>query len=340
MKPIEFLGLTGSPYSMKMLAYLRYRQIPHQMLQGSFEGPEGYPQAKIPMLPTFYLPDESGEIQAVIDSTPLIKRFEKTYDNNKAIPDDGVLRFLVDLVEDYADEWLAKIMFHYRWAIAENVEHITPKLIYWAAPNLPAQQAEQMGNFFAQRQISRLKYVGSNEITGETIEQSYIRLIDILDKLIQQQAYLFGSRPSSADFALYGQLFQIAKIDLTSSNTCQQKSPRLSCWIDLIANNSLNAELDKTWLNTKTLAERLRPLLCEIGCTYAPLAVANLAAITQGNKQVSLTINDTPWQQDAFPYQAKCLQTLRQSFNELSPSEQNHVMEILTDTGCEVFAKA
>jgi hypothetical protein len=55
---------------------LRYWRIPYVFILQHSRKAEKLPAAKVPLLPTFYLPDERGEIVAVTDSTPLIRRFE------------------------------------------------------------------------------------------------------------------------------------------------------------------------------------------------------------------------------------------------------------------------
>ena len=115
-EPVQFKGVPGSPYTRKMLAYLRYRHIRYELLLGDQATNAGLPDPKVNLLPTFYLPNEDGEIEAVVDSTPLIRRFEDAFEGRSAIPDNPVLAFINYLIEDYADEWLTKAMFHYRCA--------------------------------------------------------------------------------------------------------------------------------------------------------------------------------------------------------------------------------
>jgi hypothetical protein len=74
--PLTLLGVPGSPYTRKMLAVLRYRRIPYKLIVGSHRRDLGLPKPKVQLLPTFYLPNAAGEIEAVVDSTPLIRRLE------------------------------------------------------------------------------------------------------------------------------------------------------------------------------------------------------------------------------------------------------------------------
>ena len=110
--PLE--GSPASPYTRKMLAVLRYRRIPYRFLVGT-NGPMGdLPQPKVDLLPTFYLPDADGRIEAVVDSTPIIRRLEQAVAGRSVVPTDPVTAFIDAVLEDYADEWLTKATIPYR----------------------------------------------------------------------------------------------------------------------------------------------------------------------------------------------------------------------------------
>ena len=84
------------------------------------------------LLPTYLLPDETGELQAVCDSTPIIRRLEAEYEGRSVIPDDPAMAFIDYLLEDFADEWATKYMFHYRWhfdADADNAGSLLPAVM-------------------------------------------------------------------------------------------------------------------------------------------------------------------------------------------------------------------
>ena len=104
--PLLFMGVPGSPYTRKMLALLRYRHIPYELLMRRSPRLERLPKPKVDLLPTFYLPNAAGVVEAVTDSTPLIRRFETQFAGREARPADPVLGFIDSVLEDYADEWL------------------------------------------------------------------------------------------------------------------------------------------------------------------------------------------------------------------------------------------
>jgi len=329
--PLAVRGAPGSPYTRKMLAVLRYRRIAYRYLVGN-PGDLGLPTAKVDMMPTVFFETPAG-MEAAIDSTPIIRRLETTVTERSVIPRDPALAFLDELIEDYADEWLTKPMFHYRWAHAADAEQakVLPR---WRNPDADEPTARSLGEAFAARQIGRLGVVGSNAVTGPIIEASYLRLLDILTTLLAQRRFVFGARPASSDFGLYGQLSQLAKFEPTSMAITLQRSPRVFTWVDLVEDLSGLEPSDADWI-TRDAAQSLRPLLAEIGRTYVPVMLANAAAIADGAATVEATLDGARWIQTPFPYQAKCVAAIRSSFGRLSMGDQAFVSGLVAGSGCE-----
>jgi len=333
---IELTGAAGSPYTRKMLGVLRYRHLPYSVFWGNGNIPEGYPEPKVRLLPTFFFPDgENGDLVPVTDSTPIIRRLEKDYDGRSIIPTDPTLRFINDLIEDYADEWLTKAMFHFRWAHEADWKNAAPLLVYWGMNTAPKEMADEFAANFATRQIDRLYVVGSNEITAATIESSYTRLIEILDKLIAQKGFVLGARPSSADFALFGQLTQLAVVEPTSAAITSKTSQRVRAWVDLMEDLSGLSPEDADWFTAEEASEALAPLLAEMGRTYTPAMLANAKAVMSGEATFETDIDGRPWTQPTFKYQAKCLHWLREDHAGLSDNERGAVDALLAGSGCE-----
>lgn len=335
MAAVELLGAPGSPYSRKMLALLRYRRIEHRMIWGSHMHPlPGYPAPKVKLLPTVYF-GEGNAREAMVDSTPIIRRLEAEHQGRSVVPGDPLLRFLDILIEDFADEWMTKAMFHYRWHYAEDAANAGPLLIWWQNSCYLDDVAKPMADGFARRQIDRLYVVGSSDITAPIIEASYQRLIGILDRIVQRHGFMLGTRPSAADFAIYGQLTQLGIVDPTPARIMAQAAPRLRAWIDRV--EDLSGLPDGAWLAPDALGDQLGELLCEIGRVYAPFLLANAAAAARGNADFETMIDGKRWTQPVFPYQAKCLQALRAERTALSDADRAALDELLHGTGCEAM---
>ena len=333
-EPLKLKGAPGSPYTRKMLAYLRYRHIPYELLIGDQNDALGLPKAKVSLLPTFYLTNAQGELEAVVDSTPLIRRFEAEFSGRTAIPENPVLKFLNYFIEDYADEWLTKAMFHYRWYYEADIDMAGTVLPHWSNIQAPAAELKNLKNHISERQISRLYVVGSNDTTAPVIEASYKRFLKIMDGLIEKQKFTLGNRPSSADFAIYAQLTQLAKFDPTPAAICLDLAPRVYAWTDLVDDLGGQPAAEDGWMRVDQVSEVLGDLLREIGRTYAPALIANAEALQAGQEQMETIIDGQSWQQPTFPYQAKCLQWINEDYTKLDTTAKSQVDAILEGTGC------
>ncbi len=337
-------GAPGSPYTRKMLALLRYRRIPYQFLVATPELEEELPRAKVALLPTFYFPDpDAGPdgLLPVVDSTPIIRRLEDEYPGRSVIPEDPVLAFLDLLVEDYADEWLTKAMFHYRWHYASDIERAGEILPRWR--NLTATDAEvaPMSRFVRERQISRLYVVGSNETTAPVIEDSYRRFLRLFRAHLENGPFLLGKRPGAADFGLFGQLTQLAQFDPTPMALTLAEAPQVYAWVNVMEDLSGLDPRAEDWFDRAELPASLAELLAEIGRVYVPVLLANAAAVDGGAQEVRAQVDGRTWVQAPFPYQARCLQWLRQSHARLAAEDRAHLDAILDGTGCEaLFVRA
>ena len=335
---IELTGAAGSPYTRKMLGVLRYRHLPYSVFWGNGNIPEGYPEPKVRLLPTFFFPDgEDAALVPATDSTPIIRRLETEYPGRSVIPQDPTLKFINALIEDYADEWLTKAMFHFRWAHEADWRNAAPLLVYWGMNTAPNDMADKFAADFAKRQIDRLYVVGSNDVTAETIESSYVRLVEILDKLIARKGFVLGARPASADFALFGQLTQLAVVEPTSAKLTSEASQRGRAWVDIMEDLSGLNPSDDDWFSADEASEALGPLLTEFGRTYAPVMIANAKAAMNGDTGFETTIDGRPWTQPTFKYQAKCLSWLREDHERLSDNERGAVDSMLSGSGCDAL---
>ena len=323
---LELLGVPGSPYTRKMLALLRYRRIPYSVIWGNHRNPpSGYPAPKVKLLPTVYFRDEAGRIEAVVDSTPIIKRLETETDQRSVVPNTPELAFYCNLIEDYADEWLTKPMFHYRWYHEADRNNAGPMLTFWGDNTAPADMAQQFSDMITKIQFDRLYVVGSNEITAQTIEDSYKRFLSVLNNLIQIKGYVLGARPSAADFAIYAQLTQLGQVEPTPSAIMAQSFPRVRAWIDLMEDLSGLEPSDEGWFSVEEAREALAPLIDEIAHVYLPFLVANAEAAMQNKDTVEAEIDGRTWTQPTFPYQVKCLDALRTEFQALPNTVRNEI---------------
>ena len=338
--PLKMVGAPASPYSRKLRAVLRYRRIPYAWIQhGSAESRE-LPRPKVSLLPQLFLPGADGTLEARTDSSPLLRELERRVSGRSVIPPDPVLGFLDFLLEDYADEWLTKAMFHYRWAFPKDTAQAAAVLPRWGRTAQPDEEAVTLGRLFADRQVGRLRVVGSNETTAATIEESYRRLLTLLDAHLTTSRFVMGERPGASDFGLYGQLTQLAGFDPTSTAVALAVAPRVVAWVQLVEDLSGLEPDDGDWLERSAFPPTLTALLKEVGRVYVPFLLANAAALARGAERVECVIDGRPWVQQPFPYQGKCLTWLREAHAGLGADDRAAVDRVLAGTGCEALFRA
>lgn len=342
MTTLKLVGGFGSPYSRKMRAVLRFRRIPFTWIGRGSPDDVGIPEVPVALIPVLVFPGEGGRAdEAMIDSTFQIKRLEKMFAARSIIPDDPAIAFLDALLEDYADEWLTKPMFHYRWKYAADIHKASHVLALDRNPIMSREILAKMSSYIAERQIERLRVVGSNEVTTPVIEASYRRLLGLLDShLVSGHRFLMGARPGASDFAFFGQLSQLAHFDPTPAAIAAAETPRVVSWVSHLDDlSSLNVE-NVPWPSREDAVEVLRPFFVEVGRVYAPFLIANARALANGASEVRCEIDGLPWVQQPFPYQGKCLKWMRDSRAALSPADRAFVDSALNGTGADAIFSA
>lgn len=336
--PLVLAGQYGSPYTLKMRAVLRYRQIPFTWMLRDSKW-DDLPKPPVPIIPVIaYRDDDGAYTDITVDSSPQIMRLEAEHLERSVVPTDRALAFIDFLIEDFGDEWLTKAMYHYRWAYDADIDKAGNLLPMSRNLQLNSDEAQQSYDFIVQRQVGRRELVGSTELNQPIIEGSYVRTLEILQEQMSTHDFMLGDRPGRGDFGLYGQLTQLAKWDPTSMNIAATRAPKTINWVDRMDDLAwLPVDGDDGWCSLEALPSGSRKMLDEIGRTYAPFMVANAQALMSGADEVVCEIDGMTYRQGPFAYQGKCLQWLRQEYAALDETDRGRVDAALAGTGCEVL---
>lgn len=326
--PYVLHGINPSPYSVKMRAILRYRRIPFVWRATGDPRDVAVAAGLPPVIPVLAFPD--GRLMN--DSTLLAYALEHEYLGQRSIiPDDPVHAYLSDLLEDFGDEWVTKAMFHYRWyypadrAFAQTWVITSRDPVMAEAERLAAMQA------FNDRQVGRMALVGCTEQNRPVLEDSYRFVLDTLDHHVRAIPFLFGSRPSLADFGLFGQL-QILSIDPTPMAEMRGRASDVYCWLLRLDDASC---VEGDWLDPALpLPATVTALLTHCAGTYLPFLAANTRALQEGRDEVSLDILGRPYVQAPFRYQGKCHDALKKKLAALPAPVRARLDPVLEETGC------
>lgn len=325
-------GALGSPYSMKMRAVLRYRRIAHLWVHGAATR-EALAKVKPPVIPVMEYPD--GSVRN--DSTPLIYDLEARHADRSIIPPDPARAFIAHLIEDFADEWMTKAMFGYRWLKEVDQVQMSRWLAFDAMKGGGLLASQGFAEQFRARQVGRMAIVGCTAENFALIEASTRALLDALEAHVVDRHCLLGSRPSIAEFGLYGQLSQLG-VDPTAQAMMRNDYPYSYRWLLHIDDMS---GIDGDWdANDAPFAPIITAILTLVGEIYLPFLLANSAASAAGAETFSITAMGLPYTQGVFKYQIKCLADLRARYSALDHGARAKVDPLLADAGClEVFAE-
>ncbi len=254
------------------------------------------------------------------------------------VPTDPVVAFVDYLIEDYGDEWVTKAMYHYRWHYDDAIDKAAKLLPLDRNLQVDDRNWERAQRFIADRQIGRRALVGSTEANRPIIEDSYLRLLDLLTANLQVRMFLLGDRPGRSDFGVFGQLRQLVGWDPESARVAIARAPRVVNWVDMVDDLSWwNCAGDEGWVGRDEIPPTTIALLHEIGRTYAPFMIANAQALESGAEETVCEIDGQEYRQNPFPYQGKCLAWLRERYAALGEVDRAALDDLLSGTGCDAL---
>jgi glutathione S-transferase len=318
-------GVELSPYSVKIRSYFRYKGIPHEWIPRNQDKSGEYQKfAKLPIVPLVVTPRNEG----IQDSTPIIDRVEADHPEPSIHPSDPVAAFISVLLEEFGDEWGNKWMFHYRWA--RDVDQIASAGRI-ARSMFAVTDESQLGAVVKQvreRMVGRVWFVGSNALTAPQIEDSFRAALAMLETHLAQRPYLFGSRPAYADFAMWGQIYNLWT-DPTPGALIEAQAPKTLAWV----HRMLFPRAEGSFESWESLEPTLMPLLKEqVGARFIPWTVANAAAIAGGREEFSVELAGRTWMQKPQKYHAKSLAVLRAKFAAIA--DRRALDAVLERAGC------
>ncbi len=323
----QLIGAEESPYSVKVRAALRYKSLPHQWLT-RVQAAELFQQhAKLPLIPLLVTPDGEG----IQDSTPILEKLEAIHPEPSMHPQDPTCAFISFLLEEFADEWGNKWMFHYRWAREVDQRACARRLAALMQPDADDQTIAKAAEVIRERMVDRVWFVGSSEQTAQQIEASFKDCIDLLETHLSMRPYLFGGRPAMADFGLWGQLYNAFR-DPTPNEILRRRGPHVVQWIERMHEPGALGPFE-SW---HALSRTLTPLLSDqVAGLFLPWSQANANAIEAGESTFSVRLINGNWTQKPQKYHARSLQALKSRYADW-PADDT-LRQVLAETGCAAF---
>ena len=302
-------GVEASPYTVKLRAALRYRRLRYRWVCRFVQMYEPLAHVRPQLTPVLQFPD--GDLRT--DSTPILEALEERHGAGRSLlPECPRDRFLAWLVEDMADEWLTKCLFFYRFDTPEDGEFAARWVMDDARADLSAGEHAAAVPPFLERQTGRMALVGCTPEAAPLLEASYLRVLDALETTVANGRFLFGTRPSVADLALFGQLKTLGA-DPTPMAVMRARAPRTDAWVRRADDLSgVEGEWEEPGPAVAALADMAREI-------YWPFLKANAAG------DVDMLLAGHRFRQPHFRYQAKCYDRLAKLHAALAPGVREEI---------------
>jgi glutathione S-transferase len=313
-------GLDLSYFTGKFEAYLRFKRIPHRRAEISARSFERIGKATgVRQMPAMEFPDGTW----MTDTTPMTLALEERYPDREVLPPDPAMRFLVRLLEDYADEWLWRPALHYRWSFEPDARLMSHRIAAEMLHDVPAP-------FFLKRWMIKRRqlrrYVWGDGVTAATrahVECIYLRNLAALEAIFVKRPFLLGARPCLADFGFFASMFRHFGLDPTPARIMRDIGPSVYEWLGRMWNSGALENLGE-WQSE--MSADLQPFWDEIGTCYLPYLVANARAHAANSKSFTWTVEGVTYTTPVHPYRVTCLATLRIEFQALSAAAKAHIL--------------
>jgi glutathione S-transferase len=304
MTAYRLFGAETSPYSVKVRSFLRYKGVDFEWIGRSKATEEEFAaMAKVPTVPLLVSPNRPANQ----DSTSILATVEADHAEPSAVPDDAACAALALLLEDYADEWLNKLMFFNRWSQKPDRElagdRTMEQLLDGDLPRAKKKTRDQI----VKRMRDRLPLVGVEKKNEKTLKPSFERFFTLLNAHLEKSLFLFGGRPSAADFALAGQVAQLL-MDPTPGDWLRANAPFVTAWSEFMEAPKAGGP----FAPLSELEETLLPLFRdEVAVTYLPWARANMAAAEAKEDRVALKLDGKAYEQVTQHYAARAFKSVQ-----------------------------
>jgi glutathione S-transferase len=275
--PYRLYGADLSPYSNKVLSVLGFKGVEHQYVQRTPDRRSEFDRfGKLPILPILVGADDF----VLQETTQILEVLERRYPEPSIAPSDPALAFLAFFLEDYADEWVNKLLHHYRWRNEADALSAAKRIGQTLTQGLDGVDSAEVEALVRERMTSKLAMIGCTPENAAVLEASYARLLEGLETHLKARSYLFGARPCLADFALSAQLAQLVS-DPTGGALCRTRAPSVGAWLSRMEAPVREGDLE----SLEALAPTLRPLLeHEVAACALAWLQANAKAASMGEK--------------------------------------------------------
>ena len=330
MTDYRLFGADTSPYSLKVRAFLRYKNADFEWITRSRANEAAFREAaKVATVPLLISPNRPPSQ----DSSAILGALEQDIKEPSAVPDSPTCAALSLILEDYGDEWLNKCMFQQRWGAMPDKEAAALRTLVQLNDGKRPRAYKAAVNQIRDRMADRLPLVGAEPDNWDTLETSYRRFALRLNTHLKEHLFIFGGRPSFADFAISAQ-FQQMLTDPTPTAWLNDRAPFVVAWCEHMEDPKPGGP----FADFSALESTLSPLFQgEVAATYLPWAAANAASANRQRNRFSVTLVDGLFEQSTQRYAAQAFNKMRSDVRHAAKSD-DILAEFLVKVGAQTLS--
>jgi glutathione S-transferase len=307
-------GTDCSYYTGKLEAMLRAKGIAYRLVP--FDEANMARAARstgVTQIPQVECPDGSW----LVDTTLILAYLETTQPDPALSPAAPSVKFISQLLEDFADEWLWRPAMHYRWSYPENARLMSAWLAEHVTRRVPMFLKRR---YWYNRQLGN--FVVGDGVTDETraaVESAYLDTLAALESILKQRPYILGERPVEADFGFFASMFRHFACDPVPGRIMRTRAPAVHEWVARMWN--ANPQRIAQAPLPASIPDDIEPLLRLVTRDYLPYLDANAKAFANRDPHVCYKAAGVQFDEAAKPYRVWCRDRLVTAFAELSATE-------------------
>lgn len=305
----EIYGNELSLFSRKLEAAFIFYGVDFNFKSQNLEMNQRAGTHQIPVLLT-------PENWVIADTTPIMQMMDTRVPQRAMFP-KGMNGLLVRLLEEFLDEWVARVMVHYRWHYPESADFAAIKL---------GNGNEDIARTIANWGPRACRATGTeSEHQQQAAEKEYEGLVAAAEKQLKETPYLLGNRPCAVDAMMLGGLRAHTYADPVPKRMVS-KYQGLVKWLSEDANH-WDGSGDLNDFNKPTaFAQHILKLMPE---TYKAFIQGNRKAIEQQEKFFIAKVYDEDVSFLTRPYPEKSRKMLVDFIDTLTKEEKKVTMGFL-----------
>ena len=248
---------------------------------------------------------------------------------------EGALGVLAHIVEDCLDEWVARVMVHYRWHYPDSA-----RFAAGAIAGGDAQAAEQIAAWGPRA----CRATGTETVFHQrAAEDEYRQLLTAAEEQLDETRFLLGDRPTVVDCMFLGGLHAHTLHD-PDPRKIVLGYPRIVAWYQQNIAPDFAPQVwadDTPWAPFPDSTPFARHVLKLTAEQYRPFLLANAQALKTGSRAFTIDTGGEPASYLCRPYPEQARMMIRQRIaNRLDAPTGDVVQRWLAEQGLsDVFGR-